>query len=48
MPGNYLLKCETLDTLAQCYQHLGAVVQQREAYASGLSVCRQGTQSKDR
>ena len=47
-PGNHLLRCETLDSLARCYQHLGALPQQKEAYVRGLAVCREGSYTKDR
>ena len=47
-PGNYLLRCETLDALARCYLHLGALPQQRDAYTRGLALCRDGAQTKDR
>lgn len=47
-PGNHLLRCETFNSLARCHGTLGALQQQKEAYTSGLAVCREGAQSKDR
>lgn len=47
-PSAHLLRCEALDTLARCYQMQGMVQQQWDAYTRGLTVCREGTQSKDR
>ena len=46
--GNFLLKCEVCNALAQANQRLGAVQAEADALRAGLKACRAGATSKDK